>query len=90
VSFIPEKGRAANGFVDSSGAFELSTYSNGDGAVIGKHKVAVFVTDGRPTGGDIDTVSLAPPRYQSAETSGFVFEVKPGETNNFQLTLLSK
>lgn len=90
VSFIPEKGRAANGLVDSSGAFDLTTYSPGDGAIVGKHKVAVFVTDGRPTGGDIDTASLAPPRYLSAETSGLTFEVKPGEVNTFQLTLSSK
>jgi hypothetical protein len=70
--------------------FELTTYSPRDGATVGKHKVAVFVTDGKPTGGDIDTVSLAPVRYQSAETSGLTADVKSGEVNEVQLQLRSK
>lgn len=90
VSFIPQRGRAGNGLIDTSGSFALTTYSPGDGATVGPHKVAVFVTDGKPSGGDIDTVSLAPVRYQSAETSGLTAEVKAGEANHVNLELKSK
>jgi hypothetical protein len=40
ITFTPESGRPATGVTDASGNFTLSTFSSGDGAVPGKHKVA--------------------------------------------------
>jgi hypothetical protein len=90
VSFIPERGRSANGVIGSDGTFELTTYSPKDGATIGKHRVAVFVTDGKASELDSDVASLAPARYQSAETSGITWDVKSGEDNQVQLQLKGK
>src|SRR5262245_39545204 len=38
VTFVPPKGRVANGEIRSDGSFELSTYRAGDGAIVGPHK----------------------------------------------------
>lgn len=40
VTFMPVAGRPASGITDSSGNFTLATFSKGDGAVAGKHKVS--------------------------------------------------
>lgn len=38
-------GKAATGEIDSDGTFELSTYGENDGAIIGKHLVTIIPTD---------------------------------------------
>ena len=91
VTFVPNRGRVANGDIQSDGTFELSTYRSHDGAIVGSHKAAVLVL--RP---DIDpTVGperdkppmLIPPRYATAEESGLKYEVKAGQDNKFTLEL---
>src|SRR4051812_32223503 len=44
ILFQPEKGRAAQGTVEN-GKFTLSTYGENDGALPGKHKVALIATE---------------------------------------------
>lgn len=52
VNFSPKQaskkdaivGKSAIGFTDENGKFVLSTYGTNDGAVVGKHEVAVSVT----------------------------------------------
>ena len=39
-------GKQARGFVSAEGGFDLSTYAEGDGAVIGEHRVFVEAVDG--------------------------------------------
>lgn len=67
-------GKSANGMTDASGAFVLSTYSEGDGAVVGKHRVSVSSDDAnKPLPGK------TPPNL--------VLEVKPGG-NDFPIELV--
>jgi hypothetical protein len=41
VTFQPEHGKSATGVTDENGRFVLTTYSTGDGAVVGTHKVTI-------------------------------------------------
>jgi hypothetical protein len=43
-----ETGKPATGFTDETGAFELSTFSNYDGALVGTHIVRVVLDDTNP------------------------------------------
>lgn len=45
-----EVGKPAFGLLQADGTFTLSTYSDNDGAVIGKHWVTVFREDDGPNG----------------------------------------
>jgi hypothetical protein len=93
VRFVPAAGRAATGAIQSDGSFTLGTYGESDGALIGKHQVAVIAyeaaEDGRPAYEVRTTTSkfLVPQRYMAVGTSGLTFEVKPGKNEaNFELT----
>lgn len=44
-----EGGKAAFGVLDEQGRFELSTYRQGDGAVVGEHWVMLYSMDERRT-----------------------------------------
>lgn len=48
VTFIPEGGRSANGVTDAQGQFQLTTFQEGDGAILGEHTVTVT-----PLAGDV-------------------------------------
>jgi hypothetical protein len=95
VLFEPETtGKMATGVVQSDGSFELTTYAAGDGAVVGKHRVAVtplvpFVADRTP---DVDSgsVQVILNKYQSPSTSELTCEVKAGQTNECRLDIKSK
>jgi hypothetical protein len=41
IRFIPENSRAAGGRLDQQGRFTLTTYTQGDGAAIGRHQVQI-------------------------------------------------
>jgi hypothetical protein len=93
VRFVPAAGRAATGTIQSDGTFSLGTYGESDGALIGKHKVAVIsyeaANDGRPAY-EVRTQTskpLVPERYMAVGTSGLTFDVKPGKNDaNLDLT----
>ena len=54
-------GKFAQGMVESDGSYELSTYGNGDGAVVGDHRVTVLSTgagDSKPLGAYDGTVTV--------------------------------
>ena len=88
VYFVPESGRGAKGKVQEDGSFTLSTFGNGDGAVVGRHKVFIVATEGEVAfESDEPMKSLVPERYTSPETSGFEIEVKVGEMNEVFLEL---
>ncbi len=51
VTFYPEQGRSATGRIQPDGSYTLTTFQQGDGALLGKHKVtieAVRFTGGAP------------------------------------------
>ena len=93
----------ATGTTGPDGAFELTTFKNGDGAVPGSYTVSIskFETTGLDPSADDSmeaaaaranapppkTHSLLPEKYADAGRSGLRFEVKAGETNEFQIEL---
>lgn len=44
ITFYPAEGRPAMGEIGSDGTFRLTTFADGDGAVLGKHKVTIKAT----------------------------------------------
>src|SRR6478752_10675518 len=46
VMFVPSEGPAATGEIGSDGSYKLTTFSPGDGAVIGTHKVTITALQG--------------------------------------------
>jgi hypothetical protein len=93
VAFIPQQGRGARGNIQSDGSFELSTYQNGDGAVLGTHRATVTAIESGGSSSqpeERDIKYLTPARYSIAGESGLVFEVKAGEANKFTLELKSE
>ncbi|WP_145348607.1 hypothetical protein [Rosistilla ulvae] len=77
-----ESGKSASGTIDSDGRFQLSTYGDSDGAVIGMHTVNFF----RPDPEDDDVILKDP--YIPGGTSLKV-EVKP-DGNNLEIHLHAK
>jgi hypothetical protein len=85
VMFVPTEGPAATGNIASDGTYKLETYTAGDGAVIGTHKVTITalqdMAGALPEQRSPTPPPLVPAKYLSGETSGLVAEVKP-KTNN--------
>ena len=80
---IDSKRVSANGTVTKEGTFMLTTLKEGDGALVGKHRVLIS-----PPGADGDTPSkphVIMPKYVSYETSGLTAEV--GSTSRATVTL---
>src|SRR5262245_61785776 len=75
-------GKQAVAFAEADGTFKMSTYGDGDGAVIGKHRVRV----GPPRPGSAPSGFTCPCSLNSEEDIKQV-EVKKGEKNNFELVL---
>jgi hypothetical protein len=90
VATIPSAGKGANGFIQPDGSFELSTFGDNDGALVGTHKVGIAAYDGAtksPEGGYGKL--LVPKKYTNPETSGLTIEVKSGNDNSTELNLTS-
>lgn len=83
VLFRPQDGPMAQGQIAPDGTFHLTTYRDGDGAVLGKHRVqiACYETQ-RPSANPEKPVErglgrpLIPQRYLRLDTSGLDVEVK--------------
>ncbi|MBN2296171.1 MAG: hypothetical protein JXM70_27315 [Pirellulales bacterium] len=96
VVFTPAAGRAATGKIQPDGTFVLGTYATSDGAVLGKHQVAVVAREtksrqgGDPAAPPITGPSLIPERYSNSATSGLTFEVTDDGKNEFNIQLSSK
>jgi hypothetical protein len=74
---------SATGMVQPDGTFRVSTYREGDGAVPGKHRVAL--TPPLPQGDRPIPPPILPPRYGDLKTSGLEIEVKKGQANPARL-----
>lgn len=79
IMFIPEKGPAATGQIQKDGTYVLTSYDEGDGAVLGAHKVMITAVE------DMANVlpeqqtglpkSLIPIKYSNDFTSGLTAQV---------------
>jgi hypothetical protein len=88
VMFMPSSGRGAVGPIDSEGNFVLTTYQPGDGAIVGRHKVAVFPVGAVGESDDIPANFVdIPVEYRNPHSSGIEVEVKPGEENVLEINL---
>lgn len=85
VVFVPERGRGANGIIRPDGTFILTTYTEGDGAIVGINKVGVSAWQSDNIEGPHKT--LIPTRYTMPDSSGLTCEVKAGQTNKVSLNL---
>lgn len=75
----------ARGPILDDGSFELGTYSPGDGAVAGEHRLAILPPKPQR---DTDEGIVLPEidvKYQNPERSGLVYEVQPEEENEFEI-----
>jgi hypothetical protein len=71
---------SAGGQIAASGSFKVSTFGVEDGALPGKHRVAITP----PASSDPDKPppkSKLPAKYESFDTSGLTVEIKPGQKN---------
>ena len=83
-----EHGLAARGIIDTDGSYRLGTYAAADGAVAGRHLVAI--TPAPPAEYDPDRGGAAPlvdPRFMHMDTSGIEFEVQADAVNQFKLVV---
>jgi hypothetical protein len=92
VGTIPPAGRGAHGNIQPDGTFELQTFANSDGALIGTHKVRVAAYDSSgPRGPESEYGTLlVPQHYTNPETSGLTIEVTEDGPNEPVLELSSK
>jgi hypothetical protein len=103
IAFVPPQNPVpAAGTTDANGVAKLTTYTTGDGAVLGNHNVMVLKsevtgaaaadqdsTDYDPNAPAQKVKNLIPAKYNNPGTSGFSAEVKKGK-NEFKFDLLSK
>lgn len=92
VVFVPEGDMpSATGEIKPDGTFQLTTYDEHDGAVIGMHSVMVTsledMSDKLPEERSGTPRSLVPPKYSNYNTSGLTAEVTEGEANSVTLEL---
>jgi hypothetical protein len=84
IHFHPKVGPPASAIV-KDGKFTLTTYKDGDGAVVGKHRVAIEVVEEVPTkDGDTTTKSVIPKKYSSPDSSGIELDIPAGGRSNLQ------
>ncbi|QDU53160.1 hypothetical protein [Gimesia panareensis] len=92
IVFFPEGGaRIAHGKIQPDGSYQLTTYEEGDGALLGNHQITVVSER------DMEGVlpedpeasmepSLIPTKYSLQKTSGLTAQVKEGDNEiNFDL-----
>ena len=97
ITFWPEGGRTAKGYIQADGTFILGTYTDTDGAIPGTHKVTITnVSDKLPEMPDFDAPLQQPKPaskppiplvYANPSSSGVSYEVKQGEDNHAVFTL---
>ncbi len=90
ISFIPKAGPSATGEIQPDGSYTLTTYRQGDGAVLGQHTVVIVAMQDMSNRLPEQRNPLPPPiipeKYTSVATSDLRAEVKDEEnTINFPL-----
>ena len=91
-------GQPARAMIQSDGTFELSTFEEGDGAIVGNHKVRVTSYSSQdpqqqarsgPTGDTLGKL-LIPKRYTMFGTSGLTATVAPDQNEPYVFELTAK
>jgi hypothetical protein len=92
ITFQPDQGQAAVGEIQPDGTYQLSTFSQGDGAVAGHHRIFVIANTADPTKipgstpGWTPPKDLVPQKYNKLETSGLEATVSEDKKEyNFDL-----
>jgi hypothetical protein len=102
IMFYPEEGRSAMGTIAADGSYRLTTFTDGDGALPGRHTVtitAIAESGSAPASMEEEMQQgmlgkeeggvrwLVPQRYSRRETSGLTADVPAeGGAIDFQLT----
>lgn len=88
VIFYSGTGRPAEATTDANGKFTLASFSLGDGAVIGKHKVTVVkMVSQNASDPYAPATNALPARYGLENTTPLEEEVKASGPNDFQFKL---
>jgi len=94
ITFRPEGGgKMATGYIESDGTYALTTYSAGDGAVLGRHQVMFLAL---PSQGEDESAEVAqasrPPNRKSVRLSEspLICEVQADAENEFLVELKSQ
>jgi hypothetical protein len=93
VMFMPAGQRAATADTDESGRFKLSTFSSGDGAIVGTHSVTIVKKEAIPDPKAKDSPyrmarDVLPPRYGMVNSSGLKVDVPPEGNENLVFDLV--
>jgi len=92
VRFVPDAAKNVTGLAsvavtDADGRFELK-YDGTPGAVAGWHKVTVAPPNDRtPPAGKVAAPKMIPARYSSETKTPLEFEVKPGQSNVYEIVI---
>ena len=92
VVLTPTGGRLAKGVIASDGTFQLTTYKDGDGAVVGTAKVSVSATIDDPSEKSEKHEGskwVIPHKLGNADTSGLTCEVLPDQENVLRIVIRS-
>ena len=96
VMFQPPAGKPARGIIQSDGTFEMTTETEGDGAVVGMNLVRITCTTSQDPAvqarsGDAPVMklgeSLIHERYSILGSSGLTADVKPSDNQPFVFTV---
>jgi hypothetical protein len=90
ILFMPPRGRAATAIIAPDGSYRMTTYHDGDGAIVGKHAISVFPRYGATEDEIVPTSARPiPQRYHNSGSSGLEADVKAGQVNVVELKLTS-
>ena len=99
VTFQPvEGGQPARGQIQSDGSYRLSTFSEGDGAMLGNHRVRVMCTTAQDPSNPAEIRAndimagtlLIPRKYTQLGSSKLTAEVKAEGENKFDFRLTAR
>jgi hypothetical protein len=83
-------GKPAFGTIQAGGRFDLTTYSKGDGAVVGEHWVTIYAPDG--SAGSVGAIQFTSPDGRKIERISVPrkVNVEAGQDNHVDIELTSK
>jgi hypothetical protein len=85
VTFVPTRGRGAMGVIQADGSYTLTTYRDGDGALIGPHTVTVSPRYAKNEDDEVPAGARMVPRPYG----GIAATVEPGKVNKIDLNVTS-
>lgn len=86
IQFTPSEGRSAVGKIRDGRIESVGTFDRDDGALVGKHRVAIFAFVREPVGMEIVPWAI-PKHYGDPATSDLTAEIQSGKTNELTFDL---